>query len=66
MTPAAIREARDKLGLSQTQLARALGVSVRSVKHWEAGTRQADATAARLIAAYAEGYRPQDWPKGDE
>ena len=63
MTPAEVREARDKLGLSQAKFARVMGVSLKTVQFWEWDTRRPSATAARLIAAYTEGYRPQDWPK---
>jgi transcriptional regulator with XRE-family HTH domain len=34
-----IREARDAAGLTQAELARAVGVTVRTVQNWEAGTR---------------------------
>jgi DNA-binding transcriptional regulator YiaG len=37
MTPAAVRQARDSLGLSQANLAKILGVSTRQVQRWEAG-----------------------------
>lgn len=36
---AKFKEARIKSGMTQEQLAELLGVSIRSIKHWEAGTR---------------------------
>lgn len=63
--PETIREARRKLGLTQSQLAAVLGVDVRTVKGMEAdgtGHRPPRATTARLLQAYLDGYRPADWP----
>jgi transcriptional regulator with XRE-family HTH domain len=34
-----IREAREASGMTQQDLARAVGVTVRAVQNWEAGTR---------------------------
>ena len=39
MTAAAIRAIRESAGLSQSQLARRLGVAVRTVQNWEQGLR---------------------------
>lgn len=39
MTPSEIKTLRSALSWSQSRLAQELGVSVRTVKHWEAGTR---------------------------
>lgn len=61
-TPAELRAARKSLGLTQGQLAGVLGVRQATVSDWERGKHSPDGPAARLIAAYAEGYRPQDWP----
>lgn len=57
MTPAELKQARQSLGLTQHQFSEWMGVSVRTVKHWEAGTRNADDTAILLLAAYLNGYR---------
>jgi transcriptional regulator with XRE-family HTH domain len=37
MTPETLRETRTRLGLSQDQLAKALGVSTNTVARWERG-----------------------------
>lgn len=63
MTPAEIKQARQSLGLTQAQLAAALGygAAVR-VSELERGARTASATTVRLLRAYIDGYRPDDWP----
>ena len=63
MTPAALRQARATLGLTQTQMAAMLGRKLRNLQQWEAGDRRIDEAAARLLTAYLHGYRPEDWPK---
>lgn len=50
MTPAELKEARQSLGLTQTQLAEKLGVTLRAVQHYEGGSRQIPEPTARLIA----------------
>ncbi len=65
MTPAEFRQARKSLGLTQGQLAPLVGRKVRNVQQWERGDRTIDPAAVRLLRAYSEGYRPQDWPKGE-
>lgn len=39
MTPAELRTARERLGLSQLEVAQALGVDLRSYGRWERGER---------------------------
>lgn len=45
-----------------------LEAGLQSVSEWERGVRAVDGRAARLMTAYASGYRPPDWPetKGDD
>lgn len=63
MTPAEFREARQALGLTQTQLARVLRYSTsKPVSQIEAGRAAASAQVAALMRAFADGYRPDDWP----
>jgi DNA-binding transcriptional regulator YiaG len=50
MTPAALRAIRKRLGLTQTGLARQLGVALRTVQSWEYGERRVSEPVARLLA----------------
>lgn len=62
------RAALARLGLSDTQAGRMLGIEanqVRRMKQDPAATEQARPvrpTTARLLQAYLDGYRPKDWP----
>lgn len=49
MTPQEIKQARQTLGLTQTQLAQALCVTVDSVRAWEAGRRNMSGPAEELL-----------------
>ena len=62
MTPAELKQARRALGLTQTQAANMCGCTLRSVQNWEGGEYAVSDYAARLIRAYLDGYRPEDWP----
>lgn len=67
MTPAQIKEARQKLGLSVAQLATMIDTDPLSVRRMEgnpeAKTHRLPAPRmVRLIEAYLSGYRPLDWP----
>ena len=66
MTPAQFTEARRRLGLTGEQLALMLGYegeqSRSQVHHLETGRRSIRPAQQRLIEAYLDGYRPEDWP----
>jgi transcriptional regulator with XRE-family HTH domain len=63
MSPTEIREARLRLGLTQAELAPLLGYSdVMRVSELERGVRKPGAAVVRLLHAYLEGYRPENWP----
>lgn len=49
-----IPAARRRLGLSQAQFARLLGISVRTLHHWEQGTRQPTGAARVLLRVAAQ------------
>lgn len=68
MTPTELREARQALRLTQTQAARLLGYAAKQrISELESGTRHPSETVLRLLRAYLDGYRPNDWPqKGSE
>lgn len=66
MTPAEIKEARHKLGLSVAKLAELLDTDPQTIRRMEqsetANTfRRPAPRMVRLISAYLEGYRPADW-----
>jgi putative transcriptional regulator len=50
-------EARHKLGLSQTQFARLLGISVRTLHNWEQGWRKPTGAARVLLKVAANNPR---------
>jgi len=49
MTPAELSAARKKLGLSPTQMARAMGVNYHTYKSWQSGRRSMPAVAVRCV-----------------
>lgn len=61
-----LRTARQSLGLSASQMARMLGYqgdnSRQLVWEIENGRKKLMPCQARLLDAYLEGYRPNDWP----
>lgn len=64
MKPEEIREARKKLGLTQTEFAKVLGLQTNStISLMESGRSQITPTAVLLIEAYLSGYRNSTWPK---
>jgi len=67
MTPAELKEARHKLGLSVADLARLLDTDAQTVRRMDqsetANTfRKPAPRMVRLLDAYLSGYRPPDWP----
>ena len=67
MTPQSLIEARRRLRLTLSEMAHMLGyegVQARSqAHHLETGRRDIRPAQRRLIEAYLDGYRPEDWPK---
>lgn len=58
MTPRQIRRLRKDLGDTQEQFAARLGVSVRSVAGWEAGTNRPSPMALKLLEQAAKERMP--------
>ncbi len=54
------RAARQKTGLSQAKFADRYGFSLRSVQHWEQGTRQPDRAARILLWLISENSQAID------
>ena len=55
-----IREQRKRLGLTQEELAKRLGVTARTVQNWENGGAIPSTTTAKLEAMMAEESRAGD------
>ena len=71
MTPDEIKRARQSLGLTQSQLGQMLDTDGQTIRRMEmppdaATARKPVARMARLIRAYLDGYRPDDWPIGEK
>lgn len=67
MTPADFKAIRIKLGLSQAALARVLGYgSALRISEFERATNPRDVPlhVAMLMRAFADGWRPENWPVG--
>lgn len=68
LTRARFRELRLSLGLTQPELARVLGyadrMNVALMENPSPSGRDVPPAIARLMQAYAAGYRPDDWPQG--
>lgn len=64
MTPAAFKQARILLELTQSQLAAVMGIHQTTVARWESGALPIPGIARRLLTAYLDGYTPEDWPEG--
>lgn len=66
MTPSELKQAREALKFSHSQMARMLGYDAvkgaKKVRRMEKGARAISAAQARLVRAYLDGYRPADWP----
>lgn len=63
MTREEFRAIRKSLGMRQHTLAPLLGFGSNGrVSEVERGTRRVSKVVARLMRAYADGYRPSDWP----
>ena len=54
LSPAEFLEARRALGLSQAALARALGVTIRTIGRWEHGARRIPGPAVLLLRRLLE------------
>lgn len=67
MTPAEIKQAWRKLGLTLEQMATMLGYQGSQIKSQmhriEIDGRPLREPQRRLIEAYLAGYRPPDWPE---
>jgi len=67
MTPTELSKARRKLGLTLEAMATMLGyqgVQRRQMQYdLETGRKAIREPQRRLVEAYLDGYRPEDWPQ---
>lgn len=67
MTPNQFKEARRRLGLTQSQLGVILDTLPQTIRKWEMGedcktARSVNPIAARVMQWMLDGYRPPEWP----
>lgn len=67
MTPQEFKEARQKLGLTQSQLAQILDTAPQTIRKWEMSqdrstARSVNPVAARVMEWMLEGFRPPGFP----
>ena len=60
-----IKRFREELGLSQEQLARKIGVSLRSVARWESGEGKPSQMGLRALTGFAKKSRAKPKRKGE-
>lgn len=64
MTPKDFKNARIKFGFDQQKMAKVLGFKNGiTVSQIETGKSEITDVRCRLLRAYLDGYRPDDWPK---
>ena len=54
MTPAKIKQARQQLGLTQSSMAKAMGIGTRKWERWEGGHSPISPEGARLVEMLVE------------
>jgi DNA-binding transcriptional regulator YiaG len=54
VTPEQIKELRATLGLSQSELAKEIGVKTNTVQHWECGIRNPSSAAQKSLEKLAD------------
>jgi DNA-binding transcriptional regulator YiaG len=59
-TPSRIRALRRRLGLTQAEFARELGVRQQTVSEWETGQYGPRGASVRVLGLFAEAHAPYD------
>lgn len=62
MTPHELKLSRERLSLTQQELAFLLNTNIRTVQRWESGERIPNPVAVRVVQWMQEPGRPSDWP----
>lgn len=68
MTPEEFKEARRKLGLTQSELGALLDTAPQTIRKWEMADNKSSARSVNPIAAHTmcwfmAGFRPPEWPR---
>jgi transcriptional regulator with XRE-family HTH domain len=68
MTPQDFKAARQKLGLTQSQLGQVLNTAPQTIRKWEmpesnSTARGVNPVAARVMGWLLDGFRPPEWPQ---
>lgn len=68
MSPEEFKEARRKLGLTQTELGALLDTAPQTIRKWEmadnrSSARSVNPVAARAMRWFLSGFRPPEWPR---
>ena len=70
MSAETVRDAQPRLALTDDQLAPLLGFEkehrLNQLAKIKDGTKAPSVPVARLVTAYLDGYRPDDWPESGE
>lgn len=61
MSPSTIRTTRLRLGLTQGQAARLVGVEARTWRHWEAGERVMPEPVRRILGMVEDVPEVREW-----
>lgn len=69
MTPEEFKEARRKLGLTQSQLGHILDTAPQTIRKWEmddsrSTARSVNPVAAQVMRWMLAGFRPPEFPQG--
>lgn len=67
MTPAEFKEARQTLGLTQSELGDLLDTNPSTIRRWEMDPKQSTArppnpVAVKVMTWFLAGFRPDGWP----
>jgi transcriptional regulator with XRE-family HTH domain len=70
MTPEEFKAARQSFGLTQAEFAKLVGYEGKRgsqvISDIERGRSALNETVSRLVQAYLDGWRPDDWPEKDK
>lgn len=67
MSPQEFKEARQQLGLTQSQLGKIIDTAPQTIRKWEMDesrntARSVNPVAAKVMRWMLDGFRPPEWP----